>query len=444
MTAVLGSVLLPATAYSAVRSTTHSDVTVGPVSCAPGGTCAAVGEFTDTQFHGQPFVLTGKNGQWGRATVLPGIPASADGGMDSVSCAPGECVAGGTYNDGSDGANRFHVFVTSERNGKWSRLTTLFTGKLAASGVDLSCPAAGSCAAGDGLPLFVANESKGHWDKPIQFPTKAKFGGVGVTCTSSGNCLAYFNTFVATERNGRWGKPAAIPGLAKLGTAGAAITSITCPTAGNCAAGGVYFPDSNTTEVFVASERNGRWGKATQLPGFAALNTEGGGRLAEVTCLSAGNCVAGGSYAATADFFGGADEPFVASERNGHWGKAIEVPGIPAPSSAICEPDSDSCVAGEVFAISCSRAVSTCIAGGWYDTKAINGEAALVTSYKNGHWSKVIQIPGLAFPDSSQVNSVSCTSAGICVAVGNGQGGGAAFLTFEKGGTWSQAQPIRF
>jgi hypothetical protein len=313
--------------------------------------------------------------------VLPGIPASADAGMDSVSCAPGGCVAGGTYNDGS---HHFHVFVTSERNGKWSRLTTLFTGKLAASGVDLSCPAQGSCAAGDGLPLFVANESKGRWDKPIQFPTKAKFGGVGVTCTSSGNCLAYFNTFVAAERNGHWGKPAAIPGLAKLGTAGAAITSITCPTAGNCAAGGVYFPDSNTTEVFVASEQNGRWGKA------------------------------------------------------------IEVPGIPAPSSAICEPDSDSCVAGEVFAISCSRAVSTCIAGGWYDTKAINGEAALVTSYKNGHWSKVIQIPGLAFPDSSQVNSVSCTSADICVAVGNGQGGGAAFLTFEKNGAWSQAQPIRF
>jgi hypothetical protein len=57
--------------------------------------------------------------------------------------------------------------------------------------------------------------------------------------------------------------------------------------------------------------------------------------------VSAGNCVASGSYAAQADFQGGSFHAYAASQKNGRWGKAIEVPGIPAPTTGICEPDSD-------------------------------------------------------------------------------------------------------
>lgn len=446
MAAVFGSGLLPAMANSAVRSSTNGDALVSAVSCSDGGTCAAGGQAFPTAGHGIPFVLTGRNGRWGRAVAVPGLAAlkPADAGIDSVSCAPaGGCVAGGTWVNAANRNHVFHVFVTSERNGRWSHLTELFKGKSAAAGVELSCPVQGSCAAGDGRPPFVVSEAKGRWGRAIQFPAKARFGGVGVTCTSAGNCVAWFGQFVVTERHGTWGKPTAVPGLAALGSS-AGISSIACSAAGDCTAGGSFTRGSDVTEVFVTSERNGHWGKAIELPGFTALNKEGDGIVAAVSCRSAGNCVVGGSYTVPADFQGGSFQAFVASERNGHWGKALEVPGIPAPSTAVCEPDSDACVAGQVLTLSCSRGGASCVAGGWYDTKAINGSAAFVTTYKNGHWSKVMQFSGLASPDDSQVSSLSCTPSGACAAGGSGRTTGPGFLAFEKNGTWSKAQPVRF
>ena len=44
-----------------------------------------------------------------------------------------------------------------------------------------------------------------------------------------------------------------------------------------------------------------------------------------MSCASAGNCAAGGYYAARRS---GYYQGFVADERNGRWGKAIEVPGL--------------------------------------------------------------------------------------------------------------------
>ncbi|HET7018954.1 MAG TPA: hypothetical protein VFI65_33860 [Streptosporangiaceae bacterium] len=448
ITAMFWSALLPTAANSAVRSSAGSDARVSSVSCSSDGSCVAGGEYIDATFHGHAFVLTGKNGQWGKAIEVPGLAARKPkhAAIDSVSCAPaGGCVAGGAYLDAS---KRGHVFVTSEQNGRWGHLTTIFSGKMAGDSVTLSCPVTGSCTAGGAEPAFVASQTHGRWGKPIGLPSKAQTFAVVVSCASAGNCSAGWETLVASERNGRWGKPARVPGLAALGT-DATVTSISCTSAFNCAVGGSYQLKGGASEVFVASKKGGHWGKAIEVPGFSALNTEGDGDLTSISCVSAGNCVAGGDYAATADFQGGAFEPFVASERSDRWGHAIEVPGIPPPSSAICEPDSNACVAGRVLSASCSRA-GGCAAGGWYDTPAIDGQAAFVTSYKNGHWAKARQIPDLESLDTgkaSQVLSVSCTS-GSCAAGGSYSVGeplvGPAFVTFEKNGTWGTAQTVRF
>src|SRR6185437_6310439 len=65
----------------------------------------------------------------------------------------------------------------------------------------------------------------------------------------------------------------------------------------------------------------GGWGKAAAVPGLAALEAGGEAQVVSVSCASAGNCGAGGFYAGTA---------FVVTEIKGHWGKAIEVPGLGA------------------------------------------------------------------------------------------------------------------
>ena len=79
---------------------------------------------------------------------------------------------------------------------------------------------------------------------------------------------------MAAERNGRWGKAIEVPGLGALNTGGdAVVNSVSCASAGNCAAGGYYAPIGRGQQGFVAVERNGRWGKAIEVPGLGALNT---------------------------------------------------------------------------------------------------------------------------------------------------------------------------
>ena len=71
-----------------------------------------------------------------------------------------------------------------------------------------------------------------------------------------------------------------------------------------------YRSGSGNTRAFVASERNGRWGKAIQVPGSGALNAGGGAGVNSVSCPSAGNCAAGGLYVDSS----GHDQGFVVSQ----------------------------------------------------------------------------------------------------------------------------------
>jgi len=77
----------------------------------------------------------------------------------------------------------------------------------------------------------------------------------------------------------------------------------------------------------VVSERHGRWGTAIEVPGLGAMN-KGLAQVWSVSCASAGNCAAGGYYQGRGGNLG---QGFVVSERHGRWGRAIEVPGLRTP-----------------------------------------------------------------------------------------------------------------
>ena len=120
----------------------------------------------------------------------------------------------------------------------------------------------------------------------------------------------------------------------------AAIYSMSCAPAGNCSAGGrCYSDNSGDNQAFVASFKNGIWGKAREVPGTTTLNTGGRAAIYSVSCASARNCSAGGSYAYSSAHV----EPFVVGETNGTWGKAEEVPGIAAFNYRYAQIDSVSC-----------------------------------------------------------------------------------------------------
>ncbi len=84
---------------------------------------------------------------------------------------------------------------------------------------------------------------------------------------------------------------------AASGGANGAIDSISCASAGNCTAVGHLAPPSRKV-LFTVNEKSGVWGMARAVPGLAALlgSKPSGARFSDVSCPSAGNCGAVGSY----------------------------------------------------------------------------------------------------------------------------------------------------
>jgi hypothetical protein len=204
-------------------------------------------------------------GTWGTATEVPGTGSFNIGGndeLDDVSCSsPGNCSGGGIY---KDVAGNFQLFVVDEVGGIWGTAKEMPGSPFLNAGGDatfsqISCASAGNCAA------------------------------VGGYRDISG----MYQAFVVNEANSVWGVAIEVPGTPVLNAGGVAGSlSVTCPTAGNCTAGGFYSDTPTTVQAFGVSETNGNWGTAVVIPGSAALNAGGAAGLVTVKCATPGNCSA--------------------------------------------------------------------------------------------------------------------------------------------------------
>ena len=149
-------------------------------------------------------------------------------------------------------------------------------------------------------------------------------------------------------------------------------------SAGNCAAGGSYTDSSGNSQAFVASETSGTWGKAKEVPGTAALNTGGGAAVESVSCASAGNCAAGGFYTDSS----GHDQAFVVNEVSGIWRPAEEVPGTATITNSVSCASPGNCSAGGVYIDSSRNGqafVVNEVSGIWRTAKEVPGTATLNT-----------------------------------------------------------------
>jgi hypothetical protein len=396
------------------------DAAANSISCVAPGECAATGNYSGAHTRTQGFVVSETKGHWGKAIAIPGLAAlmGSTGDLFEVSIAcgsKGNCVLGG---DGT------FAFVASEVNGKWGKAIRV----PGLAGLDkrrseeltaVSCAHGGNdCTAGGGyltisnLRPFVVRERNGHWGKAITVP------GLGPTqngriqtlaCPSAGNCSAGTgpgdDAFVVTEKNGTWGKLIEVPGLSALTVSDPEIDEIACASAGNCSAG------VNTTgdEVFVVTEKNGKWGNAIELPGPSNWDTQGFITLDAIACTAPGGCVASGNYTDT----GQAVQGWVATEKNGTWGNAIEIPGLAALNKFHNVG---------VARVACA-ATGSCVAFGNYQSGPGDDNpkiTAFIASETKGVWGNATQLPGLnklAFRSSS-VHAMSCPSLGHCSASG--------------------------
>jgi hypothetical protein len=353
---------------------------INAVSCASAGNCSAGGAFGNgprTDF--APVVVSERHGIWRKAIRLPGtakLGAFGFASVGAISCAsPGNCAAGGSYHVS---ASATEAFVVSQRHGNWGKTvtvpgTSVLNTENDADAVSISCPSAGNCTAGGyydtpaGSQPFLTVLHHGTWSKAIQLKGLSATGGMveSVSCPSAGNCVAggeytdmsgHLQAFVVSQRKGKWAKAVEVPGTAALNTGNSAGTySVSCASAGNCAAAGGYFNTAGR-QAWVATERKGKWAKAIEVPGFAALNSGEEGAAYSVSCGRPGFCAAGGDYRSGSD-----TEVFVVNERSGKWGKAIEVPGTGKLN-----------VSGNanLSSVSCAG-TSFCAAGGaYFDAKA--------------------------------------------------------------------------
>jgi Putative Ig domain len=314
------------------------------VACTSAANCVGVGDYTDAGGNVQAMVASESSGTWDTPSevTLPTGAYTGDqfiqfGRLNSVTCAsPGNCVAVGSYVDGS---NHGQAMVATETAGSWDQASEITVPGDANANPDgilnaVSCTSGGNCVAagdyenGSGLQPMVVVESDGSWaqasklTQPVDANTSANGLLNAVSCTSQGNCVAagqYYTTseeydsMVATETAGSWGQASALvlPANSETGAVESnQLNSLSCTSLGNCVAAGYYSDTSDEDQAMTATESGGTWGQAVEfenLPSNALTgdvdNDVQDAALNGLVCVSNSECTAVGNYRDTDDNF---------------------------------------------------------------------------------------------------------------------------------------------
>jgi hypothetical protein len=315
-------------------------VELGSVSCASAGNCTAVGSYFDGPGDTQGLLLTETAGSW--ATGLEAtLPANAATTLDlaqlnSVSCpSAGNCTAVGNYYDSSQASQGLLV---SETAGSW------------AAGVEASLPANASTAQFSSLTGLesVSCSSAGNCSAVGQY--------------NAGSAAYEIEGLMLTETGDSWatGVEAALPANATMPNPEVELHSVSCPSAGNCSAVGRYY-DSSDAQGLLLSETAGSWATGVEaLPANAAATAQSGIPpalgLLSVSCASAGNCAAVGShYTSNGNLLG-----VLLTEEGGNWATGT-VASLPPNSGLFSEflsvscPSAGNCAAGGYYGASSGR-----------------------------------------------------------------------------------------
>jgi Bacterial Ig-like domain (group 3) len=318
--------------------------------------------------------------------------------------------------------------------------------------------ASGGAAASAGAAAEATpNGPGGTWGRALAVPgvdalatgaTQSEDGfATAISCTSPGECTAVgsYSTYeqktgittswplVVSQSDGAWGQAAALPGIAALSSGrGGNLTEVSCTSAGNCAAAGSYNGADRTSFGFLADEVNGTWGAAQALPDAASLGAQGFGIPTAISCPSAGNCVAVGAEFGT---------PFLVDQVNGTWGDPLKVPGLASLGTPF------DATGWSIRSLSCPAA-GDCTAVGVAGTDTSRDEAAFLVTETDGIWGDATLVPGQAALSALQItwgDSVSCSAVGDCTAFGGyapSSNSSLVWVADEVDDTWGPAQQL--
>jgi hypothetical protein len=425
------------------------------VSCAAAGVCTVAGDYTNVNGTRQALVADERSGAWGQAMPLtvadiPGNPPSGaiPAQASFASCASaGDCAVTGTY----DASQIGHVFVADERNGTWTSgralpgEATLANSVVTTSASAISCADAGDCAVG------------------------GEFAGAGGPNAS----------YVADERSGTWTTAQQLFGTADFNTASFAdINAMSCAADGDCTVGGAYPGTDGNAKAFTASQVDGSWRGAAQVPGLAALHGDGISHGLTAACGTPGNCVTGGYFNDAAH----RPQAFIADQstvtatalalstpavRPGHADAeklTVQVTarfgGPPAGTVTVTADEGTTVCVITLDATGkggCAVKASLFGPGNYPLTAAYGGSdaygasrsaARALTVTRHGAWGNARPVPGVAALGKgtfADMGEAACASAGTCTAIGtysDASGNAHAFVVTEKNGTWGNAVPL--
>jgi hypothetical protein len=213
----------------------------------------------------------------------------------------------------------------------------------------------------------------------------------------------------------------------------AAISAISCPSAGNCTALGGYVNTSAFNEGILVTESGGTWGNGVTAPLPNAYSTFPGPGvdLTSVSCVSAGNCVAVGNYTDS----GSAGQGLILTQTNGSWTGM----DAPLPAGANANPEAS------LSSVDCASSGS-CVAVGGY-TDMASAQQGVILTLSGGTWTpKEVSLPaGADANPGTNLRSVSCVAAGSCAAVGNYKDTSLDFqglLLTDNSGTWTSSRAM--
>ena len=436
------------------------------VSCWSSGNCVAVGvtEFSDA------IGVTETAGTWAPAVVVtapPGAGAGAPVSLDGVSCwGAGECTAVGSYMD-STGA--YEAMAASGTAGTWAQATEVAlpsnagTSQAQTSLRAVSCPSTGDCTAVGSygvlpglFPAMVATETTGAWGRAAEVGAPNNEGSNpyatldGVSCPSTGECGAaggYLDSsssqegMASTGTIGTWAQATEVVAPANAGTNPyAVLDAVSCQSVGNCTAAGSYTDASGDRQAMVASEANGTWAQAVEVPAPVGAALDPAASLDAISCPSAGACTASGGYMDLSSN----QEAMVATGTNGSWAQATEVA---APATSAANP------AASLDAISCQTG-GYCSAVGQYTGSTGNGQAMVATEAA-GAWSSAAELAlpanagtipsGGGLDPYAYLDAISCWGAGDYAAAGgytDSSSNQQAMVAAETAGTWAQGSEV--
>jgi hypothetical protein len=314
-------------------------------------------------------------------------------------------------------------------------------------------------AVGLGAQSPAARADALSWAPGITVPSPANAGSqpgaviTSLSCPSSGNCTAIGSYqdasgetqgLLATESAGRWttSTAAQLPPNLDAANPDVSLTSVSCASVGNCTAVGSYVDVNSLTQGLLVTETGGSWasGKEVIHPLGVSVAVNPQMNLASVSCANATNCVVAGSYIDSDNQPQGLLETEIngtwsQTQKNGHWSDTGAQAGL--PSDAAAEPK----VA--LTSVSCG-AVGRCVVVGSYVNSSHEQEGLLLTgTVSSGVWTfspTAAALPsGAATSPVVSLNSVSCKAAGECSAVGFYADSGhhqQGLLLTETGGSW--------